>query len=151
MIGKTDSAAYAAGIDDYARRINRYLPFEVCTVPDLKNTRNMPYAVQKEKEGELILRALRPGDYCTLLDERGRAHTSEGFAAYLEGRMQAVQGRMVFIVGGPYGFSQPVCQAAADMISLSPMTFSHQMVRLLFAEQLYRALTIINGDPYHHG
>lgn len=151
MTGKTDNPAYAAAIDDYARRINRYLPLEVIIIPDLKNTRNMPCAVQKEKEGELILRTIRPGDCCTLLDERGRAHTSEGFAAYLEGRMQAVQGRLVFVVGGPYGFSQSVYRAAADMISLSSMTFSHQMIRLLFAEQLYRALTIINGDPYHHG
>jgi 23S rRNA (pseudouridine1915-N3)-methyltransferase len=150
MIGKTDKAAYLQAVDDYARRLNHYLPFDTITLPDLKQTRNLSEAQQKEKEGELILKALLPGDYCVLLDERGHTYTSEGFATYLENKMHTVSKRLVFIIGGPYGFSPDVYKAASDTLSLSPMTFSHQMIRLLFTEQLYRAMTILRNEPYHH-
>jgi 23S rRNA (pseudouridine1915-N3)-methyltransferase len=150
MTGKTDSAAYSRAIDDYIRRVSRYLPFEVTAIPGLKNTRNLSEAQQKEKEGELILKALQPGDYCVLLDEKGKEYTSEGFAAYLEHKMNTVHKRLVFIIGGAYGFSPEVYEASPESLSLSKMTFSHQMIRLLFTEQLYRALTILNNEPYHH-
>ncbi|MDR1356482.1 MAG: 23S rRNA (pseudouridine(1915)-N(3))-methyltransferase RlmH [Tannerellaceae bacterium] len=150
MIGKTDSSAYTQAIEEYGKRINRYLPFEVSVVPDLRNTRNMPEAQQKEKEGELILKALQPGDACVLLDERGTTYSSEDFAAYIGGKMHTVRKRLVFVIGGPYGFSRQLYDAAPESLSLSRMTFSHQMIRLLFTEQLYRAMTIINNEPYHH-
>ncbi|MDR1344242.1 MAG: 23S rRNA (pseudouridine(1915)-N(3))-methyltransferase RlmH [Tannerellaceae bacterium] len=150
VVGKTDSSAYSQAIDDYGKRINRYLPFDVSVVPDLKNTRNLPEALQREKEGELILKALQPGDYCVLLDERGKSFTSEAFAAYVESKLQTVRKRLVFIIGGPYGFSPEVYAAARERLSLSSMTFSHQMIRLIFSEQLYRAMTILNNEPYHH-
>lgn len=127
-----------------------YLPFELLVIPDLKNTRNLSESQQKEKEGELILKNLQPGDYCVLLDEKGKEYTSEGFAAYMESKMQRVRKRLVFIAGGPYGFGQAVYGASSESLSLSQMTFSHQMIRLLFVEQLYRAMTILQNEPYHH-
>jgi 23S rRNA (pseudouridine1915-N3)-methyltransferase len=150
MIGKTDNAAFVQVIDDYRKRITRYLPFEIATIPDLKNTRNLSESQQKEKEGELILKALQAGDYCVLLDERGKSYTSEDFAAFLENKMQTARKRLVFVIGGPYGFSKEVYEASSESLSLSKMTFSHQMIRLLFTEQLYRALSLLNNEPYHH-
>jgi 23S rRNA (pseudouridine1915-N3)-methyltransferase len=150
MIGKTDNACYVQVIDDYRKRLSRYLPFEIVTLPDLRNTRNLSESQQKDKEGELILKALQPGDYCVLLDEKGETYTSEGFAAFLESKMQAARKRLVFVIGGPYGFSREVYGASQESLSLSRMTFSHQMIRLLFTEQLYRAMTILNNEPYHH-
>jgi 23S rRNA (pseudouridine1915-N3)-methyltransferase len=150
LTGKTDSAPLAALIEGYAARIAHYLPFEIVTIPALKRTKSLPEAQQKEKEGELILRALQPGDCCILLDEKGETCTSPQFAASLEKRMHASVKRLVFVVGGPYGFSPAVYRAAAAQLSLSRMTFSHQIIRLLFAEQLYRALTILHNEPYHH-
>jgi 23S rRNA (pseudouridine1915-N3)-methyltransferase len=150
MIKKTDNASYAEAIDDYERRLKHYLPFELTVIPDLKNTRNLTIAQQKEKEGELILKSLQPGDYCVLLDEHGKEFTSVGFASYLEKKMSTVAKRLVFIIGGPYGFSDEVYKAASEKLSLSKMTFSHQMVRLVFIEQIYRAMTILNNEPYHH-
>jgi 23S rRNA (pseudouridine1915-N3)-methyltransferase len=150
MVGKTDNTLYLQAVDDYKRRVSHYLPFELSVIPDLKNSRTLSQSQQKEKEGELILRALQPGDCCVLLDEKGKEYTSEGFASYLENKMHTVHKRLVFVIGGPYGFSREVYEAASESLSLSRMTFSHQMIRLLFIEQLYRALTILRNEPYHH-
>jgi 23S rRNA (pseudouridine1915-N3)-methyltransferase len=150
MIGKTDHSFYAQAIEDYRKRISRYLPFETVVIPDLRNTRNLPEALQKEKEGELIFKYLQPGDYCVLLDEKGKEYTSENFAAYMENKMHTVSKRLVFVIGGPYGFGEKVYEASQESLSLSKMTFSHQLIRLLFAEQFYRAMTILHNEPYHH-
>ena len=119
-------------------------------IPDIKNVKNLREEQQKEKEGELILKMLQPGDYLVLLDEHGKSFTSMEFATYLERKMHVVSKRLVFVIGGPYGFSEAVYKAASEKISLSKMTFSHQMIRLIFVEQIYRAMTILNNEPYHH-
>jgi 23S rRNA (pseudouridine1915-N3)-methyltransferase len=119
-------------------------------IPELKNTKSLSMEQQKEKEGELILKALQPGDVVVLLDEHGKEFRSVEFASWIERKMHTVNKRLVFIVGGPYGFSPKVYEAAHEKISLSKMTFSHQMIRLIFVEQLYRAFTILNNNPYHH-
>ena len=150
LIGKTTDKHLLAGIDDYHRRITHYMPFDITVVPELKNTKSLSAEVQKEKEGELILKALQPGDVIVLLDEGGKEMRSTEFADYMERKMNTVNKRLVFIIGGPYGFSAKVYGAAHERLSLSRMTFSHQMVRLIFVEQLYRAMTILNGGPYHH-
>lgn len=150
VIGKTDAGYFVEAIREYANRLVHYLPFELQVIPDIKNVRNLSETQQKEKEGELILKMLQAGDYLVLLDEKGKEFTSVQFAAYLEKKMQAVPKRLVFVVGGPYGFSEAVYGASSEKISLSKMTFSHQMIRLIFVEQVYRALTIIAGEPYHH-
>jgi 23S rRNA (pseudouridine1915-N3)-methyltransferase len=150
MTGKTDVRSWNEAFDEYRKRLEHYLPFEAVALADVKNVRNMTEAQQREKEGERILNALQPGDGCVLLDDKGREHTSEGFAAYIEKKMHMGIKRLVFIVGGPYGFSQAVYDAVGERISLSRMTFSHQMVRLIFVEQLYRAMTILRNEPYHH-
>ena len=129
----------------------RYLSFEMEVIPETeKNTKSLSMEVQKEKEGELILKALQPGDVVVLLDEGGKEMRSIEFADYMKRKMNTVNKRLVFIIGGPYGFSPKVYEAAHEKMSLSRMTFSHQMVRLIFVEQLYRAMTILNGGPYHH-
>ena len=130
-------------------RISHYMPFSMVVIPDLKNARNMSEEQQKEREGELILKALKPSDKVVLLDERGKERRSIEFASWLEAQQQASR-NLVFVIGGPYGFSDAVYKRADELISLSAMTFSHQMVRLIFTEQLYRACTIIKGEPYHH-
>ena len=150
VVGKTIEPHFAAGISDYVKRIGRYLTFDMEVIPELKNTRNLTEEVQREKEGELILKALQPGDTVVLLDEGGKEMRSIEFADYMKRKMNTVNKRLVFIIGGPYGFSPKVYAAAQEKISLSRMTFSHQMVRLIFVEQLYRAMTILNGSPYHH-
>ncbi len=150
VIGKTDAGYFVEAIGEYINRLVHYLPFELQVIPDIKNVRNLSEPQQKEKEGELILKALQPGDYLVLLDEKGKEFTSVQFAAYLEKKMHVVPKRLVFAVGGPYGFSEAVYKTAAEKISLSKMTFSHQMIRLIFVEQIYRAMTIIAGEPYHH-
>lgn len=150
VIGKTDAGYFVEAIREYTNRLVHYLPFELQVIPDIKNVRNLSESQQKEKEGESILKALQAGDYLVLLDEKGKEFTSVQFAAYLEKKMHSVPKRLVFVVGGPYGFSEAVYVAAAEKISLSKMTFSHQMIRLIFVEQIYRALTIIAGEPYHH-
>ena len=119
-------------------------------IPDIKNVKNLSESQQKEKEGELILKSMQPGDYLVLLDEKGKDFTSMQFSAYIEKKMHSVPKRLVFVVGGPYGFSEAVYNAAKEKISLSKMTFSHQMIRLIFIEQIYRAMTILNNEPYHH-
>ena len=150
VIGKTDARYFAEAIEEYRGRLIHYIPFELEVIPDIKNAKNLSEAQQKEREGELILKVLQPGDYLVLLDEHGKEFTSMQFATYIEKKMHTVPKRLVFVVGGPYGFSEAVYRAASEKISLSKMTFSHQMIRLIFIEQLYRAMTILHGEPYHH-
>lgn len=148
VVGKTTDATIQALISDYQKRLTHYLPFEIQVIPELKNTKHLTEAQQKQLEGELILRAVGNAQM-VLLDERGREYRSIEFADYLQKRMSAGQD-LFFVVGGPYGFSQEVYQRANGQLSLSKMTFSHQMVRLFFVEQIYRAMTILRGEPYHH-
>ena len=150
LIGKTDTSYLMEGIKEYKNRLVHYIPFEMEVLPDIRNTRNLSETQQKEKEGEMILKALQAGDHVVLLDERGKEFTSLQFASYLEKKTLTVAKRLVFVIGGPYGFSEAVYKAASEKISLSQMTFSHQMIRLIFIEQLYRAMTILRGEPYHH-
>lgn len=150
VIGKTDLEWLRTGIDLYTDRISRFVQFEIQVIPDLRNTRNMEPAVQKVREGESILKLLQPSDDVFLLDDKGREMSSPELAQWLEKRMAQSSKRLVFIIGGPYGFSADVYNRVPSRISLSRMTFSHQMVRLIFVEQLYRAFSIINNLPYHH-
>lgn len=150
LIGKTDSDILSKGVDDYLKRLKHYIPFEMSIIPDLKNTKNLTESQQKKKEGELILNFIKSGDFVVLLDEKGKEYTSVGFSGFIEKQMISGLKSLVFIVGGPYGFSDDVYIKSNSKISLSRMTFSHQMVRLIFTEQLYRAMTIIKGEPYHH-
>lgn len=150
MIGKTDARYFAEAIDEYRQRLTHYVPFEMQVIPDIKNAKSLSESQQKEREGEMLLKALQAGDYIVLLDERGKGMTSKQFASYLEKKMGSVSRRLVFIIGGPYGFSEALYKIANEKLSLSQMTFSHQMIRLLFIEQIYRAMTILNGEPYHH-
>lgn len=150
LIGKTDLDYLKKGLDEYAQRLKHYLPFEIFIIPDIKNTKNLSEVQQKQKEGELIINQLNPGDYIILLDEKGKEYNSVDFSEFVEKQMISGLRNMIFIVGGPYGFSDEVYQLCNSKISLSKMTFSHQMVRLIFTEQLYRAMTIIKGEPYHH-
>lgn len=150
MVGKTVDKHLVALMEDYVERTKHYMTFDVEVIPDLKSTKNLSEDVQKEKEGELILKALQSGDHVVLLDEGGKEMRSVEFAQYLRHKMNTISKRLVFVIGGPYGFSQKVYQAAEEKMSLSRMTFSHQMVRLFFVEQLYRGMTILAGSPYHH-
>ena len=150
MIGKTDSRPVEELIEMYRKRINFYVKFGVVTLPDPKNTKNLTPAEQKKVEGEMLLRQLAPCDYTVLLDERGDELRSTEFAGWLQKRMNSSLRRLCFVIGGPYGFSEAVYQRADCQISLSRMTFSHQLVRVLFTEQLYRGFTILNNEPYHH-
>lgn len=150
VVGKTIQKHYITAINDYTERSNHYIPFDMEVIPELKNTKNLTQEQQKEKEGDLILKALQPGDMLVLLDESGKEFRSVEFASWLEKKMSMVNKRLVFLIGGPYGFAPKVYQATQEKISLSKMTFSHQMVRLIFVEQLYRALNILNNGPYHH-
>lgn len=149
LVGKTNDRHFQAGIDDYVSRIVHYMPFSVTVIPELKNTKALSPEQQKEREGGLIMKLLLPSDTLVLLDEHGKEFRSVEFAAWLEKKQQTVR-RLVFCIGGPYGFSQAVYDRADEMISLSKMTFSHQMVRLIFTEAVYRACTIMKGEPYHH-
>lgn len=150
VVGKTTGKALCSLIDEYVARLGHYTPFEIEEIPALKNTSALTEAVQKEREGELILKRLREGDHLILLDEGGKEYRSVEFADRLQRLQVAGVRRVVFVVGGPYGFSAAVYSAAREKISLSRMTFSHQMVRLIFVEQCYRAMTILRGEPYHH-
>ncbi|WP_289694988.1 23S rRNA (pseudouridine(1915)-N(3))-methyltransferase RlmH [uncultured Duncaniella sp.] len=150
VVGKTTDKHLDVLIKDYERRMRHYLPFEMEVIPELKNTKALTADQQKSREGELIRKTLREGDHVVLLDEGGREFRSVEFASYLQQRQSVVARRLVFIVGGPYGFSQEIYALAKEKISLSRMTFSHQMVRLFFVEQCYRAMTILRGEPYHH-
>lgn len=149
-VGKTDLNAIAIEIDSYIKRISYYLPFSMENIPDIKKTKKFSENVQKQKEGEFILSRLEPSDYVVLLDEGGMLLGSVEFAQYLEKKRNSIAKRIVFVVGGPYGFSEIVKARGNEKISLSKMTFTHQMVRLIFVEQLYRAMTILNNEPYHH-
>lgn len=150
VIGKTEQDYLKKGIDIYMQRIKHYLTFEIKTVAALKSTKSLSELQQKQKEGELLLAQVSPTDTLILLDENGKMFSSVQFSEFVEKQMVLGAKNLVFVVGGPYGFSDEVYKRAALKISLSSMTFSHQMVRLIFTEQLYRALTIIKGEPYHH-
>ena len=149
-IGNTDKKYMKEGIDDYVKRLAFYVPFESKAIPDLKNRSSLSSDLQKEKEGQLILSQVSPGDYLILLDEHGEEFTSVGFSGWIEKKMIAGTRQLIFVIGGPYGFSNMVYQRADIKIALSKLTFSHQMVRLIFVEQIYRAMTIIKNEPYHH-
>lgn len=150
VVGRTVEQHYITAINDYVERTKHFISFDMEVIPELKNTKNLSMEQQKEKEGELICKALQPGDVVVLLDEHGKEMRSVDFAEYMRRKMNTVNKRLVFIIGGPYGFSPKVYQAASEKISVSKMTFSHQMIRLIFVEQVYRAMTILNGGPYHH-
>lgn len=150
LVGKTVNKHFVELIDEYAGRVKHYIGFDIITIPELKNTKSLSTDQQKQQEGELILKQMQTGDYVVLLDEHGKELRSVEFSAYMEQKMQTVNKRLVFVIGGPYGFSQEVYGRANEKLSLSKMTFSHQMVRLIFVEQLYRAMTIMRGEPYHH-
>lgn len=149
-VGRTATEYLRAATDDYVRRASRYMPVELLIVPDVKTSRALDEAIQKEREGAKIIEALQPGDRVVLLDEHGRQMTSREFAGFIERGAVSGLKRLVFVIGGPYGFSDEVHRRADSELSLSRMTFSHEMVRLFFAEQIYRAMTILRGEPYHH-
>ena len=149
-VGKTDDASLKKLIDTYIHRLGFYNKFEEEIIPDLKRTKNLNPGQQKQMEGKLILDKISTSDYVVLLDENGKQFTSEGFSEYIQKRLNSGMKQMIFIIGGPYGFSEEVYARANGKVSLSKMTFSHQMVRLFFVEQLYRAFTILKNEPYHH-
>ncbi|MDD4820410.1 MAG: 23S rRNA (pseudouridine(1915)-N(3))-methyltransferase RlmH [Flavobacteriales bacterium] len=149
-VGKTDSKEIESLYNEYIKRLSRMADFELCIIPDVKNAKSLSEVEQKEREGGLILGQTTPSDTVILLDERGKEYTSEEFALYLQKNMNSGIKRLVFIIGGPYGFSSDVYSRANGKIGLSKMTFSHQMIRLFFIEQLYRGHSIIAGLPYHH-
>jgi len=150
VIGKTTDKHVQALIDDYTKRLSHYVPFALDVIPELRNTKALTPEQQKVQEAELIRKQLQAGDHVVLLDEHGAERRSVVFAEWLGKRMAAGPRRIVFIVGGPYGFDASIYALAAEEISLSQMTFSHQLIRVLFTEQLYRACTILRGEPYHH-
>lgn len=149
-VGKTSTDYVSRGVDEFLKRANRYVGVEMVVIPDIKASKALTEDTQKQQEGRNILAALQPGDVVTILDERGKELTSREFSGLIERRM--IQGikRLVFVIGGPYGFSKEVYDRADDKLSLSRMTFTHEMVRLFFTEQIYRAMTIMRGEPYHH-
>jgi 23S rRNA (pseudouridine1915-N3)-methyltransferase len=149
-IGKTDNKSLQTLIDDYTKRLSFYIKFDLELIPDIKNVKNLSENQQKEKEGELILSKITSSDQLILLDENGKTFSSVGFSEELQKKMNAGIKTLVFVIGGPYGFSEEVSAKAYSKISLSAMTFSHQMVRLFFIEQLYRGFTILRNEPYHH-
>lgn len=149
-IGRTQSKYLVEGIENYVDRIGHYVPFSLTVLPDLKSTKSLSEDQQKQREGQMMLDFFQTSDAVILLDERGKELTSREFAAFIDRKMVSGLKRLVFVIGGPYGFSQEVYQRADGKISLSRMTFSHEMVRLFFVEQVYRAMTILRGEPYHH-
>ena len=150
VVGKTMEKYFVQAIDEYVERTKHYISFDLEVIPELKNTKSLSEEQQKEKEGELILKSLQPGDTVVLLDEHGKEMRSVEFADYMKRKLNTTNRRLVFIIGGPYGFSPKIYETAQEELSLSKMTFSHQMIRLIFVEQLYRAMSILNGSPYHH-
>ena len=148
-VGKTDSGWVREGLETYTSRLKRQVPFILKEIPDLRNASSLPKAQIKEKEGDMILANITPKDHVILLDEKGMEYTSAGFAKEIE-RLMASGKNIVFVIGGAFGFSEAVYARSDGKVSLSRMTFTHQMVRTVFAEQLYRAFTIIRGEPYHH-
>ncbi|WP_298556236.1 23S rRNA (pseudouridine(1915)-N(3))-methyltransferase RlmH [uncultured Algibacter sp.] len=149
-IGKTDNKQLTSLIDDYIKRLGHYIKFNLDVIPDIKKSKNLSEAQQKQKEGELILNKIKPTDTLILLDENGKQYDSLLFSSYLQKHMNSGIKRLVFVIGGPYGFSDEVYKKANGKISLSKMTFSHQMIRLFFIEQVYRGFTILRNEPYHH-
>lgn len=149
-VGKTDRDWVKQGLELYISRLKHYIPFSLVEIPELKNVSALSTEQIKVKEGELILKNIRPGDDLILMDERGKMYTSTEFAKVLQDKISYIGKDIIFVIGGAYGFSQAVYDRANSKISLSKMTFSHQMVRTIFAEQLYRAFTIMRGEPYHH-
>jgi 23S rRNA (pseudouridine1915-N3)-methyltransferase len=149
-IGKTDNKNLQTLIEEYTKRLSFYIKFDLEIISDIKNVKNLSEAQQKEKEGELILSKITPTDNLILLDENGKTFSSVGFSEFLQKKMNAGIKTLVFVIGGPYGFSETVYQKANGKLSLSEMTFSHQMVRLFVIEQLYRGFTILKNEPYHH-
>ncbi|MBO0341279.1 MAG: 23S rRNA (pseudouridine(1915)-N(3))-methyltransferase RlmH [Bacteroidota bacterium] len=149
-IGKTDKAELEELITVYKKRLKHYIKFQLEVIPDIKNRKNLSETQQKEKEGELILAQLQPTDTLILLDEKGKQYTSVEFARFLQKKMNSGIKNLVFVIGGPYGFSDAVYAKSSGKVSLSKMTFSHQMVRLFIVEQIYRGFTILRNEPYHH-
>lgn len=150
VIGKTSIGYLKQGIDEYIKRLKHYVSFEIKYIDDIKNTKNISEDQQKRTEGTKILSLLDKSDFVVLLDEHGKEYTSIQYSSYIQKRMLSGAKKVVFVIGGPYGFSQEVYDRANDKISFSKMTFNHEMIRLIFTEQLYRAYTIINHEPYHH-
>ena len=149
-IGKTDSKELDSLINDYTKRLGFYVSFSFELIPDIKKAKNLSETLQKQAEGKEILKRISPGDALILLDEKGTAYSSVSFSAFLQKKMNSGLKNLVFVIGGPYGFSNEIYERAQGKISLSKMTFSHQMVRLFFIEQVYRGFTILNNEPYHH-
>ena len=149
-VGKTDNKNLQALIDEYTKRLGFYIKFDLDIIPDIKNVKNLSESEQKVKEGQLILSKLTPTDQLILLDENGKEFNSVGFSDFLQKKMNSGIKTLVFVIGGPYGFSEEVYQKAQGKVALSQMTFSHQMVRLFVIEQIYRGFTILNNEPYHH-
>jgi len=149
-IGKTDDKNLIKLIETYQSRLKHYIKFDLHIIPDIKNVKNMSEKQQKEKEGELILKQLQPTDQLILLDEKGKEFRSIEFSKYLQKKMNSGIKQLVFVIGGPYGFSSEVYNKSQGKVSFSKMTFSHQMIRLFVVEQLYRAFTILKNEPYHH-
>ncbi|MFB5945052.1 23S rRNA (pseudouridine(1915)-N(3))-methyltransferase RlmH [Albibacterium profundi] len=149
-VGKTDEKYLIEGIENYLKRLKFYINFKLVIIPDIKNSKNLSQNQQKEKEAELILKHINGGDVVFLLDERGKEYRSIEFSSFLEKKMLASTQHLTFVIGGPYGFDTSVEQRSDGKLSLSKMTFSHQMIRLFFIEQLYRALSILKNEPYHH-
>ena len=149
-IGKTDDKQLQQLIEQYQKRLKHYIKFDLDIIPDIKNVKNLSEKEQKEKEGNLILKRISPTDVLILLDENGKQFSSVDFSTYLQKKMNAGIKQLVFVIGGPYGFSETIYQKAQGKISLSKMTFSHQMIRLFIVEQIYRGFTILKNEPYHH-
>lgn len=149
-VGKTDNKQLQALVDEYSKRLNFYIKYSIETLPDIKNVKNLSEQEQKTKEGALILSKLGSYDHLVLFDENGKSFSSVGFSKFLQKKMNSGIKTLVFVIGGPYGFSQEVYNKAIGKVSLSQMTFSHQMVRLFITEQIYRGFTILKGEPYHH-
>lgn len=150
VVGKTDSSLIEEIVKGYVKRINHYCKFSITTLADVKNTKSLTVKQQRTAEGEMILRQIVESDFVTLLDERGTEYRSVDFAYWLQKRMNSGVRRLLIVIGGPYGFSEEVYKRANSKVSLSKMTFSHQIVRAIFAEQIYRAFTILKNEPYHH-
>ena len=150
MIGKTDNSIMKTIVDDYSKRLSMYINFSFEVINDIKNAKNLTEIQQKEKESELILAKLKPSDHLVLLDENGENFSSIGFSDFMQKKMNSGIKTLVLVIGGPYGFSESVYKKANGKIALSKMTFSHQMIRMIIVEQLYRAFTILNNEPYHH-
>jgi len=149
-IGKTDNRNLQSLMDDFSKRLGFYISFELEIIPDIKNSKNLSEAIQKKMEGEEIMKRITASETLILLDEKGKAYSSESFSEFLQKKMNSSLKNLVFVIGGPYGFSDEIYERANGKLSLSSMTFSHQMVRLFFIEQLYRAFTILRNEPYHH-